>query len=92
MEERKKIMESGWIEYQLEYFTACASQMMQSEVDKFKGTIQLLHDYYHAVEEKVVPEAAPEVTVDLFKQADGETLPDIEKLAESGDATDINAY
>jgi hypothetical protein len=39
VEERKKIMESGWVEYQLEYFTSCAQQMMQSEIDKFKGTI-----------------------------------------------------
>lgn len=39
VEERKKIMESGWVEYSLEYLTTCAQQMMQSEIDKFKGTI-----------------------------------------------------
>lgn len=39
VEERKKIMESGWVEFSLEYLTSCAQQMMQSEIDKFKGTI-----------------------------------------------------
>jgi hypothetical protein len=39
IEERKKIMESGWVEFSLEYLTSCAQQMMQSEIDKFKGTI-----------------------------------------------------
>jgi len=57
VEERKKIMDSGWVEFSLEYLTSCAQQMMQSEIDKFKGTIQLVHDYYHAVDEKLIPEA-----------------------------------
>jgi len=39
VDERKKIMESGWVEFSLEYLTSCASQMMQSEIDKFKGSI-----------------------------------------------------
>jgi len=39
IEERKHIMESGWVEFILEYFTSCAQQMMQSEIDKFKGTV-----------------------------------------------------
>jgi hypothetical protein len=30
---------------------------MQTEVDKFKGSIQLLQDYYHAFEDKLIPEA-----------------------------------
>ena len=57
VEERKKIMESGWVEFSLEYLTVCSQQMMQSEIDKFKGTIQLIHDYYHAIDEKLIPES-----------------------------------
>lgn len=64
-------MDSGWIEFQLQYFTICAQQMMQCEIDKFKGTIQLIHDYYHAVEEKVVPQAPEEMSVDLSKVPEG---------------------
>lgn len=90
VEERKKIMESGWVEFSLEYLTSCAQQMMQAEIDKFKGTIQLLHDYYHAVEEKLVPEAPETVTVDLMKE-DVE-LPEVERLAEGAEPTDASAY
>lgn len=91
VDERKKIMESGWVEFQLEHFTACASQMMQCEIDKFKGTVQLIHDYYHAIEEKVVPEAPLEITVDILSPAEGEQ-PDVEKLADGADSSDINSY
>ena len=64
--------------------------MMQAEIDKFKGTIQLLHDYYHAVEEKLVPEAPEAVTVDLMKE-DVE-VPEVERLAEGAEPTDASAY
>ena len=53
---------------------------MQSEIDKFKGTIQLTHDYYHAVEEKLIPEAPESVTVDLLKE--DYDLIDVKRLAE----------
>lgn len=64
--------------------------MMQSEIDKFKGTIQLTHDYYHAVEEKLIPEAPETVTVDLMKE-DVE-LPEVERLAEGAEQSDLSAY
>lgn len=64
--------------------------MMQSEIDKFKGTIQLTHDYYHAIEEKLIPEAPESVTVDLLKE-DVE-LPEVEKLAEGAETSDLAAY
>ena len=90
VEERKKIMESGWVEFSLEYLTTCAQQMMQSEIDKFKATIQLLHDYYHAVEEKLIPEAPEQNTVDLLKE-DTE-LTEVEKIAEGADTHEIGSY
>jgi hypothetical protein len=65
IEERKKIMESGWVEFQQEYLTNCAQSLMQCEIDKFKGTIQLIHDYYHAIEEKHIPDLPESMTVDL---------------------------
>ena len=90
VEERKKIMESGWVEYSLEYLTTCAQQMMQSEIDKFKGTIQLIHDYYHAIDEKLIPEAPESNTIDLL--VEDQELPDVEKLPEGAEPTDINVY
>ena len=91
VEERKKIMESGWVEFSLEYLTSCAQNMMQGEIDKFKGTVQLIHDYYHAIEERLVPEtAADSATVDLLKE-DAE-LPEVERLTEGADMKDLAAY
>jgi hypothetical protein len=90
IEERKKVMESQWVEYQLEYFTSCAQQMMQIEIDKFKASIQLLHDYYHAIEEKLIPEAPESNTVDLMNPE--QDLPDVEKCAEGADSGDIASY
>lgn len=83
-------MESGWVEFTLEYMTSCAQQMMQSEIDKFKGTIQLIHDYYHAIDEKLIPEAPEHITVDIMKEeAD---MPEIEKIADGQDAQNIASY
>ena len=42
----------------------------------------MIHDYYHAIEEKVVPEAPAEVTVDLMKPIEGVEVPDVEKIGE----------
>ena len=64
--------------------------MMQSEIDKFKATIQLLHDYYHAVDDKLIPEAPESNHVDLLKE-DTE-LPEVEKIAEGAEPMDINSY
>jgi hypothetical protein len=83
-------MESGWVEFSLDYLTVCSQQMMQSEIDKFKGTIQLIHDYYHAIDEKLIPESPETVTVDLLN-AEVE-LPDVERLAEGAEPTDLAAY
>ena len=49
-----------------------------------------MHDYYHAIDEKLIPEAPEAVTVDLMKE-DLE-VPEVEKLAEGADTIDANAY
>lgn len=55
-------MESGWVEHELTFMVSSAQGMMQSEVDKFRSSIQIIHDYYHAFEDKLIPEAPPMVT------------------------------
>lgn len=55
-------MESGWVEHELAFMVSAAQGMMQSEVDKFRSSIQIIHDYYHAFEDKLIPEAPPLVT------------------------------
>lgn len=76
IEERKKIMESGWIEHEQGFIVNSAQLLMQAEVDKFKSSIQILHDYYHAFEDKLIPEAPPMVTTEIV--AEGEELPPVE--------------
>lgn len=39
---RKKVMESGFVEFNLEFLTQIAQQLMQAEVDKFKTQIQII--------------------------------------------------
>ena len=57
IEFRKQIMEAGHVEFNLALLTQNAQQLMQGEVDLFKTEIQILQDYYHAIEEKLIPEA-----------------------------------
>ena len=90
IEERKKIMESGWVEHELAFMVSSAQGMMQSEVDKFRSSIQIIHDYYHAFEDKLIPEAPPMVTQDLL--AEGEELPPVETLLEGADPLSAGSY
>ena len=50
----------------------------------------MIHDYYHAIEEKLIPEAPEFITADLIKE-DTE-LPEVERIIEGVDATLIEAY
>jgi hypothetical protein len=53
---------------------------MQAELDKFRISVQILQDYYHAIDDKLIPEAPSTATVELgFDDGDApavETLPD----------------
>ena len=91
IEFRKKIMENGYVEFKLEFMTQVAQQLMQAEVDKFKTQIQIIHDYYHAIEEKLIPEAPAASTVEIGF-AEGEEPPAIENLPEGADAQKIESY
>ena len=95
VEERKRIMESGWIESAQEHVTTIAHQMMQSEVDKFRGTIQLVWDYYHAVDEKLIPAAEEIPAVDILAQPEGAPpleMPPTESTEEGANLSDLESY
>lgn len=83
-------MESGWVEHELSFMVTSALSLMQSEVDKFKSSIQILHDYYHALEDKLIPEAPPLITQDLI--VEGEELPAVESLNEGADPLQSGSY
>ena len=64
---------------------------MQAEVDKFKTQVQIVHDYYHAIEEKLIPEAPAQAMVELAFP-EGEEPPAVENLPEGADATRLESY
>jgi len=49
---------------------------MQTEVDKFRTSVQLIHDYYHAIDEKLVPEAPEKYQYEMVNE--GDELPPVE--------------
>lgn len=42
IEFRKKVMESGFVEFNLDFLTQIAQQLLQAEVDKFKLQVQII--------------------------------------------------
>jgi hypothetical protein len=83
-------MESGWVEHELSFLVSSAQSLMQAEVDKFKSSIQILHDYYHAFEDKLIPEPPQMITQDLI--AEGEDLPAVETLPDGADPLNAASY
>ena len=90
IEFRKQIMEAGHVEFNLALLTQNAQQLMQSEVDLFKTEIQVIQDYYHAIEEKLIPEAPLAQSVEIG--FDGEEAPPIETIGENNDPTKLENY
>ena len=63
---------------------------MQAELDKFKTSIQIIHDYYFAIEEKTTHELTGNITAELA--FGDEEAPAVEVLAEGADALQIQSY
>ena len=84
-------MESGGVEFSLNLLTNCAKQLMQAELDKFKICVQLLQDYYHAIEDKVLPEA-PQANITELAFAEHEEPPPIEQKVEGADENLVESW
>lgn len=91
VEERRKIMESGGVEFSLNFLTNCAKQLMQAELDKFKISVQLLQDYYHAIEDKILPDL-PQANISELAFAENEEPPPIEQKLENGDENVVESW
>lgn len=63
---------------------------MQAELDKFKTSIQIIHDYYFAIEEKTTHELTGNITAELA--FGDEEAPAVEVLAEGADPLQIQSY
>ena len=66
VEERKKIMTSGWIENEMEKFYMALERLFQNEIDKFLGSLQIMRDYYHNLDNRPLIEL-PFSTIDIIK-------------------------
>ena len=67
VEERKKIMTSGWIENEMEKFYMALERLFQNEIDKFIGSLQIMRDYYHNLYNRPLIEL-PFSTIDIIKE------------------------
>ena len=52
--------------------------------------MQLIHDYFHVFEDKIIPEAPGSLTVDIGWE--GEEVPPVELLTEGADPTLLESY
>lgn len=84
-------MSSNYIEDEMEFFVNNMHRLIQAEIDRYFGSIQLISDYYNTLEGKPLPEAPenllPEVLVgsaDLFPPIetpeDPESFPRLELI------------
>lgn len=63
-------MESGMVEYEIATFTQTLVSAFQYEVDRFKQCVQLIYDYYHTFEDKLIPDMPLQFTIDLIQDGD----------------------
>jgi len=77
----KQVKESGYIEQEQELLSQATMKLMQTEVDKFRTSIQLIHDYYFAIDEKLVSEAPEKYQYEICTENDD--LPAIETIGET---------
>jgi hypothetical protein len=92
IEERKTIINNGWVEFELKQMTHMAQSLMQAEIDKFRSSVFLIQDYYHAIEEKLVPDAPEKQNYSINYELvavneDGTTeeLPPVYEISPEGD-------
>jgi adenylate kinase family enzyme len=67
VEERKNIMTSGLIETEMEKFYLNLEKLFQAEVDKFIGSLQIIRDFYHNLDNRPLIEL-PFSTIDIIKE------------------------
>jgi hypothetical protein len=67
IEERKKIINAGWIENEMEKYFLNLERLFQTEIDKFIGSLQIIRDYYHNLDNRPLVEL-PFQTIDILKE------------------------
>ncbi len=70
IEERKGIMNSGYIEDEMELFVTNIQRLIQTELDRYFGCIQVTQDYYNTLEGKDLTETPENIIFDLLPKSD----------------------
>jgi len=77
IEERKAIMNSGYIEDEMEFFSTNIQKLFQAELDRYFGCLQIINDYYNALNGKDLPEVPENFIFDILPKI-VDALPPIE--------------
>jgi hypothetical protein len=94
IEERKKIMTSGWIEKEMERFYQHVEKLFVIEVEKFLNTLNIIRDYYSSLDSRTIFSNESQIinvlkpseilndihTVPLENENDYEMFPKVDKL------------
>lgn len=59
-------MQSGYIEDEMEFFTQNIQKMVQAELDRYYGSVQLISDYYNALDGKDLPDPQEKTFIELL--------------------------
>jgi len=66
-EEKNKIVNSNWIENEMEKFYINLEYLFQLEADKLLGSLQIIHDFYACLNKKIL-KATPIYSYDIIKE------------------------
>lgn len=94
IEERKKIMTSGWIEKEMDKFYQHLEKLFVNEVEKFLNSLNIIRDYYGSLDNKTIFSQESQITnvlkpseilydihtVPLENENDYEVFPKVDKL------------
>ena len=66
IDQRRKIITSNWIENEMEKFYHNLERLFQTEIDKFLGCMQIIRDFYHGLDNRILAEI-PFYSIDIIK-------------------------
>jgi len=60
-------MNSGYIEDEMDLFVVNVQKLLQAELDRYFGSIQIIQDYYNVLEGKDLTEPPENILFDIIK-------------------------
>jgi len=60
-------MNSGYIEDEMDLFVVNVQKLLQAELDRYFGSLQIIQDYYNVLEGKDLTEPPENILFDIIK-------------------------